>query len=119
MPPPNPEVTRPPATVRPERVADAPVPIWNTRLELLPLTDSNAAPGPVIVVVTASVRSSSPLVRGMVCGVLNRLPKVIVGPTPATWLVSLTAWRSVPAPPSAVLTTRALKAPGLETEIDG
>ena len=72
----------------------------------------------MIVVVTASVRSSSPLVSVIVCAVLNRLPKVIVGPTPVTRLVSAMAWRSVPAPLSAVLTTRALKAPGLVTEID-
>src|SRR5262249_22077892 len=100
-PPPNDPVV-PPVILNPEMAADAPELMLNTRLALLPLTESRLAPGPLIVVVTASVRVSWPLVRVMVCVEVNRLEKTTVS-APALALALRMAWRSEPAPLSLVV----------------
>ena len=77
-----------------------------------PLIDSRLAPGPLIVVVALSVSFSSPAVRVIVWGVLNRLEKVIVSAVGRA-LARLIAWRRLSSPgldptPSAVVLTMIL-----------
>ena len=87
-----------------DRTADEPVLTLNTPLALFPLTVT-PADVPVIVVVAASVRVSTPLVRVIVCGVLNTpLSKSIVS-APLFRFAWVIASRSDPAPVSFVLRT--------------
>ena len=86
----------------------------NTRLALLPLTESRFAPGPVIVVVAVvPVKSSWPLVRVIVRGVAKTVGSNVIAAPPSV-SARLTAWRRLTSPegepvPSMVeLTTRGL-----------
>src|SRR5262249_7447789 len=103
---PPPIVSLPPVIVSPDSAADAPEPLTkNTRLALLPLIDSRLAPGPVIVVVAASVSVSWPPVSVIVCGVLTKPLKTTVS-APAVEFAWPTAQRRLPTLPSSrVLTT--------------
>src|SRR5262249_61482460 len=70
----------------------------------LPWTECTCAPGPRIVVVAVPVSSSWPVVRVIVCGVLNRLENSTVSPPPSVFAWR-TAARSEPVPLSLVLLT--------------
>ena len=81
--------------VSPDRAAEAPASIWNTRLEPPPLTVTPAA-GPLIVVVAVSVSSSWPPVRVIVCGVLNAVLSKAIVSAPGLELAWATAQRRLP-----------------------
>src|SRR6516162_284552 len=93
---PPPGYWRPPVIVTPDSASD-PASTLKTRPPPPPLTVSSLAPGPSIVVVALPVNWSAPLVRAIVCGLLNRLEKTIVSP-PQSLSAWMTAARSEPGP---------------------
>src|SRR4051812_40933194 len=84
-----------PVTVTPEIAADFVAPTVNTLLAPFPPTVSRVDPGPVIVVVAASLNDSWPVVSVMILDVLKKLEKRMTSAVAAA-LESETACRSDP-----------------------
>ena len=109
----------PPVIVSSEIAADAPVLTLNTRLALLPLTESRLAPVPRSSVGKVSANVSWVPVRRMVCGTLNvGPPKPIPSEPPPLALAAVIASRSeMPSGPGLAIRAATLVTVPLTTSV--